>query len=173
MDERHDVESTFGTDETSADDGKSAADGERLAMLACSDCGREQPHRVRYRNEAVAEMRCTVCGRTIALPRERAEGEGREGEGREEEASEPRRSGRTVGSAFDLAAKGPRLVRTVGSAAVGLSLRTATKPLRLWRQVRREGADALKSLPLRAATKPLRLARELKDEAGRKMRELL
>lgn len=145
-----------------------AADGERLAMLACSDCGDEKPHRVVYRNDAVAEMSCTVCGRTIALPRSRAASA---------EAAETTEAAQLTdkapGGERGLAAGAPRLARTVGAAAFGLSLRAATKPFRLWRQVRREGTDALKTMPGRAATKPLRLARELQDEVGRKMRELL
>lgn len=165
VDKGHDLEGT-GREEAQAAAPPPAEGGERPAMLACSDCGREQPHRVRYRNEAVAEMSCTVCGRTIALPRERSAG----GDGTRDPEGD---SGGAVASAVGLAAKGPRLARTVGTAAFDLSLRAATKPLRLWRQVRREGADALKTMPGRAATKPLRLARELQQDVGRKMREML
>lgn len=150
---------------------QATAAGERIAFLACSDCGSEQPHRVRYRNDAVAEMICTECERTIVLPRSWGQSAGSF-----EGSSEGAETGADyVGAEADGGGRRrrrealPALARSVGSAAVGLSLRAATKPWRVWRQVQTEGTDVLKTMPRRAATKPLRLARQLR----RKVRGLL
>lgn len=142
--------------------------GERLAMLECPDCGGEHPHRVRYRNDAVAEMICTQCDRAIVLPRDWDESSGVTSEivgGSAVEGEQLQRPASGVARSLRL----PGVARTLGVTAVGLSARAATKPWRVWRQVRRDGARTLKTMPERAATKPLRLARELKH----KVRELL
>lgn len=144
------------------------AGGERIAMLECPDCGGEQPHRVRYQNDAVAEMICTQCDRAIALPRGWDESSGGPGETEDLSASEEAAAPRSAAVAFR-SLRLPRVARTLGVTAVGLSARAATKPWRVWRQVRHEGSRALKTMPGRAATKPLRLARELRH----KVRELL
>lgn len=155
---------------------------ERIVMLACSDCGGERPHRVTYRNAAVAEMRCTQCGRTIAAPRgaDGALGAGADGNGPRGAGVGSRGLGlRSVAEGLRSKAaravlgrgRAPRLARTLGAAAFGLSVRAATKPIRLWRQVRDEGPGALKSMPGRVATKPLRLAREIGRDVGRKVRD--
>lgn len=153
---------------------RSEKEGERLVVLACSDCGEERPHRVRYRDKAVAEMRCTECGRTIVLsPEQTGEAEGAaDGEKAGTPAGmEAPAEGPTAGRVpFPL--RTPRIARRLGSAAFGLSVRAASKPFRVWRQVRREGTGALKSMPVRAATKPLRLARELQEEVRKDRREL-
>lgn len=127
-------------------------------MLACSDCGVERPHRVRYRNEAMTELHCTECGRTITLSR-----------------SETGKAKRRRGASRRVARllRAPRIAGTLGAAAFGLSMRAVTKPGRLWSQVRGEGKGALKSMPRRAATKPVRLARELRADVREKVRELL
>lgn len=136
-------------------------------MLACSECGTEQPHRVRYRQDTVVEMSCSECGRTINLPRAQAEPDlTPPADGKRRRLGRERGRGGSAGLA-----RAPKVARTLGETALGLSVRAATKPIRLWRQVRREGADALRSMPRRAATKPLRLARELQDDVEQKMRD--
>lgn len=134
---------------------KPSKGAERLAMLECPDCGGEQPHRLRYEKDAVAEMICTQCDRAIVL----SAGDSREQRAPDVAAKENQVDGTTPW----------KIARTLGATAVGLSARAATKPWRLWRQVRQEGPKTLKKMPQRAATKPLRLARELKH----KVRELL
>lgn len=56
-----------------------------------------------------------------------------------------------------------QVVRRLRSPAVGeLSARVLTKPVRFWREVRREGPGVLLTVPRRVATKPVRLVRELR-----------
>ena len=51
-------------------------------------------------------------------------------------------------------------------AVAALPLRALTKPVRLWHEMRRDGAGVLLTMPRRVATKPLRLMREL-SRSGR------
>ena len=118
-----------------------------LAVLHCPECSDDVPHRVTYKVDTVVETVCTQCNRALLTPRRQ----------------------RALYDQLDLPSTDhpsrlPMLAlspRQLGSLAAELPLRAMTKPGRLLREVRRDGAGVLLSVPRRAATKPLRLVAEL------------
>lgn len=137
--------------------GTDRAGMERVVVLECSDCCRERPHRLRYKNDIVAEMICTECGRAIVLAATSS--------GANDDANKA--AGRL--DSVEPGVAWPRVARTLGVAAADWSARAATKPWRMLRQVRKEGPRVFATMPKRTATKPLRLVRELRH----KVQELL
>lgn len=122
-----------------------------LAVLHCPECGEDVPHRVTYTLGTVVETVCTRCERTL-LTRRRKRTAGKNSPARRTNEGSAHQSPLSVL---------PISPRRVGLMAVSLPVRALTKPGRLLREMRREGAGVLLTVPRRAATKPVRLAAEL------------
>ena len=127
---------------------------EMIAVLYCPECADEVPHRVAFKRGVVAETVCTECGRALAVMRRARPGVGHDDPTRSLTSHVVRKR-----AGMSLADRGFAAGRLGILSA--LPRRAVTKPGRLLREVRRDGAAVLLSVPRRAVTKPMRLMAEL------------
>lgn len=143
-----------------------------FAVLYCPECAGDVPHRVAYKRGIVAETECTVCGRALAVSRRQrpvvcGEGPALASTTESAGASPSKASGYAAVGGLPFLSELPISPRRLGSLAVELPVRAMTKPGRLLREVRRDGAGVLLSVPRRAVTKPVRIMAELAGVARR------